>query len=490
LPILRCSVLYCFTVLYCIIYCNIVLCYLGPDGEHHWSKHYPFCGGTFQSPIDIQTQLMRFDPTLRPIELQNYNPLIQLSLPRRMYVSSLTHRYTAAQLHFHWGSEHLPVGSEHTINGRTMHMVLFNSDKYPNISVAADKSDGLAVLGVLIEVGEFNPAFNQFLKYINGIKYRDQRVQVPAFNIRNLLPVLLDEYYRYDGSLTTPPCYPSVLWTVFKNPVTISLKQFLALATAIYSSHQQESAPVAMNSNYRKPQFTDNRVVLCSFQGGRGLQGATQTVTSPFLRRQVINQLLDGDLADLADQDGLNQLLDGDLDGLNQLLDGDLADLADQDELNKLLPKKPRSNKVPSVGVGADMLCYISLEQNVSRRLSRGRSPPHTDTQLVQALRETLFPELNLRSYLGCKSDLAPLTIRQLLRGRSATDEALELDQAIVKALGGRTGQTIVGQRGSTKKQQTNTFSMHRTGFASAPAAVPRKPNQPIPWLQPMEWED
>ena len=33
-----------------------------------------------------------------------------------------------------------------------MHMVLFNSDKYPNISVAADKSDGLAVLGVLIEV--------------------------------------------------------------------------------------------------------------------------------------------------------------------------------------------------------------------------------------------------------------------------------------------------------------------------------------------------
>ncbi|XP_042182665.1 uncharacterized protein ca12 [Oncorhynchus tshawytscha] len=536
--------------------------YTGPDGEHHWSKHYPFCGGTFQSPIDIQTQLLRFDPTLRPIELQNYNlsaneqltlgnngHSIQLSLPRRMYLSSLPHRYTAAQLHFHWGSEHLPVGSEHTVNGRQfaaeMHMVLFNSDKYPNISVAADKSDGLAVLGVLIEVGEFNPAFAQFLKYIDGIKYKDQRVQVPAFNIRSLLPVLLDEYYRYDGSLTTPPCYPSVLWTVFKNPVTISLKQFLALATAIYSSHQQESAPVAMNSNYRKPQYTDNRVVLCSFQGGRGLQGATQTVTSPFLRRQVINQLLDGDLADLADQDGLNQLLDGDLadqDGLNQLLDGDLADLVDQDGLNKLLPKKPRApgkkgwtqshigskhyqntgsqtqnslqqqrskpNKVPSGGTGAarlvpspwknqqnrqpvwklglseDMLCYVSLEQDVSRQLSRGRSPTHTDTQLVQALRETLFPELNLRSYLGCKSDLALFTIRQLLRGRSATDEALELDQAIVKALGG------TGQRGSTAQQQTKTLSKHQTGFAPAPAAVPKKPNQPIPWLQPMEWED
>lgn len=81
-----------------------------------------------------------------------------------------------------------------------MHVVHFNSDKYPNMSMAVDKSDGLAVLGVLIEVrhcyctlgisvelnhltmihlpvlsvqvGEFNPAFEQFLKFINGIKYR------------------------------------------------------------------------------------------------------------------------------------------------------------------------------------------------------------------------------------------------------------------------------------------------------------------------------
>lgn len=33
-----------------------------------------------------------------------------------------------------------------------MHLVHFNSAKYPNISLAIDKSDGLAVLGVFIEV--------------------------------------------------------------------------------------------------------------------------------------------------------------------------------------------------------------------------------------------------------------------------------------------------------------------------------------------------
>ncbi|XP_029910610.1 carbonic anhydrase 12 [Myripristis murdjan] len=257
--------------------------YNGPEGQHHWPKHYPFCGGAFQSPIDIRSELLRFDPTLQAIEVRNYNlsateqltlgnngHSLQISLPSKMHISNLPHRYTAAQLHFHWGSSNRPAGSEHMVNSRQfaaeMHVVHFNSDKYPNISMAVDKSDGLAVLGVLIEVGEFNPAFEHFLRFINGIKYRDQRVQVPGFNIRALLPARLDEYYRYDGSLTTPPCYPSVLWTLFRNPVTISRKQFMTLATAIYSSHAQESVPVPMNGNYRKPQLPDSRLVLVSFK--------------------------------------------------------------------------------------------------------------------------------------------------------------------------------------------------------------------------------
>ncbi|XP_063756566.1 carbonic anhydrase 12 isoform X3 [Eleginops maclovinus] len=259
--------------------------YNGPEGEHHWSKHYPYCGGAFQSPIDIKSELLRFDPTLRPIEIQNYNLLpneqltlgnnghsVQISLPSKMHISSLPHRYTAAQLHFHWGSSSRPAGSEHTVNSKQyaaeMHVVHFNSDKYPNMSMAVDKSDGLAVLGVLIEVGEFSPTFEQFLRFINGIKYRDQRVQVPGFNIRAMLPARLDEYFRYDGSLTTPPCYPSVLWTVFRNHVTISRKQFLDMATALYSSHAQESSPVPLNGNFRRPQLADSRVVLVSFKEG------------------------------------------------------------------------------------------------------------------------------------------------------------------------------------------------------------------------------
>ena len=37
----------------------------------------------------------------------------------------------------------------------------------------------------------------------------------------------LDGFYRYSGSLTTPPCNEIVEWTVFHKPIFISLKQVL-----------------------------------------------------------------------------------------------------------------------------------------------------------------------------------------------------------------------------------------------------------------------
>uniref|UniRef100_A0A3P9KBM5 Carbonic anhydrase n=1 Tax=Oryzias latipes TaxID=8090 RepID=A0A3P9KBM5_ORYLA len=473
--------------------------YSGPEGEHHWSKHYPYCGGSFQSPIDIKSELLRFDPTLRPIEVQNYNlspdeqltlgnngHALQISLPSKMHISSLQHRYSAAQLHFHWGSSSRIAGSEHMVNSKQyaaeMHVVHYNSDKYPNISYAVDKSDGLAVLGVLIEVGEFNPTFEQFLRFINGIKYRNQKVQVPGFNIRALLPARLDEYYRYDGSLTTPPCYPSVLWTVFRNTMTVSQKQFNALATALYSSSAQDSATIPLQSNYRKPQLVDSRIVLASFKEGRGLHGIL-TVTSPHTRKQIIQQLLVGDLADLADEE-LHKLLPS---GSQKLQAGRRKDFKKWQRDSLAKPKQQMTSPslrrksqtdcfVGKLGLAGDTLHYSSLEQRVFHQLKQS----HRKNHLVQALRDAVYPELNLKSYLECKSHLALPTVRQILCGRP-TDEALELERTLTKAWMNQRETSVANkQGGQITKHSSISFASRKT------------PSQgyPHPWLLPMEWED
>ena len=52
--------------------------------------------------------------------------------------------------------------------------------------------------------------------------------ELSGFSIDSMLPFASgngDRFYRYSGSLTTPPCYESVVWTLFENTIPISAKQ-------------------------------------------------------------------------------------------------------------------------------------------------------------------------------------------------------------------------------------------------------------------------
>ncbi|CAB1430964.1 unnamed protein product [Pleuronectes platessa] len=45
------------------------------------------------------------------------------------------------------------------------------------------------------------------------------------FVLKDLLPSALGSYYRYTGSLTTPPCSKVVEWIIFSRPIYVSYKQ-------------------------------------------------------------------------------------------------------------------------------------------------------------------------------------------------------------------------------------------------------------------------
>ena len=44
----------------------------GPHGQDHWPASYPECGSNAQSPINIQTDSVTFDPDLLPLQPHGY----------------------------------------------------------------------------------------------------------------------------------------------------------------------------------------------------------------------------------------------------------------------------------------------------------------------------------------------------------------------------------------------------------------------------------
>ena len=68
---------------------------------------------------------------------------------------------------------------------------------------------------------------------VNALKHI--RGQDSRFTLNNSIDVKaligenrLRHYYRYDGSLTTPPCFESVVWTVLLEPLKLSFHQLHA----------------------------------------------------------------------------------------------------------------------------------------------------------------------------------------------------------------------------------------------------------------------
>uniref|UniRef100_A0A3Q3NK51 carbonic anhydrase n=1 Tax=Labrus bergylta TaxID=56723 RepID=A0A3Q3NK51_9LABR len=273
--------------------------YKGLVGQTEWSDYFPECGGTSQSPVDVVTTQTKYDPGLmpltplgydqhgnRPFSLYNNGHTAVIELPEWMGIGGLPWLFTAVQLHLHWGSGGPSQGgSEHTINGLSadaeLHVVHYNSELYPNMSTAMMKRDGLAVLGILIVTGEeTNLAFNNILNYLSRIRHADQKAFIPAFDVQSLLPKDLGRYYRYNGSLTTPPCYQSVIWSLFHERVQISKAQLLRLETLLYSSKSDEPDRMLLQDNYRTTQPLNHRVVFSSFSAESGKELSSGEVTA------------------------------------------------------------------------------------------------------------------------------------------------------------------------------------------------------------------
>ncbi|XP_035165174.1 carbonic anhydrase 9 isoform X1 [Oxyura jamaicensis] len=261
-------------------------------------------------------------PASKKLKLKNNGHTVVLELPESLAITGgYAQQYRAVQLHLHWGSP-TTAGSEHTVNGKRfaaeLHVVHYNT-KYDSFTVAMDRPDGLAVLGAFLEVSpkaqpwarrggsgagvgargnagdrqwcwcpwaggcsrtgcpsqaakppfaavlqvgpRENPFYQEIIKRLHKIQHEDEEVMVPGFNIAGLLPDSLHLYFRYNGSLTTPPCFQSVTWTVFNQTVMLSHDQLSVLVTSLQYDYGKP-----LQNNFRPLQDLHKRWVLASFE--------------------------------------------------------------------------------------------------------------------------------------------------------------------------------------------------------------------------------
>jgi len=202
--------------------------YEGEIGPEHWaslSSANVLCAeGRAQSPVDlVATKSVIDDPLVRePAE-----PILDVTARARVMDlidnghtiqvtsdASVTLRldgtlYSLVQFHFH-------APSEHTLAGR----------QFPLEShfVMASERGELAVLGVLYSQGEHDPAFDPILAALPDGPGDERHLAGLDLDVRTLRP-LSNRYYRYEGSLTTPPCSEGVKWIVVADGQPLSARQ-------------------------------------------------------------------------------------------------------------------------------------------------------------------------------------------------------------------------------------------------------------------------
>jgi len=190
---------------------NVHWAYEGAEGPAAWSHLDPAfetCAvGHRQSPIDILPRrseapevIFVYKPTAATVVDNGHT--LQVDLAAGSFIVVDGTRYDLVQFHVHTPSEHTIAGDPFPMEVHLVHK---------------NKAGKLAVVGVMFTEGEASVAMAPVWK--GAPKAKGSAPLKKEFDPAALLPKD-HAAYRYDGSLTTPPCTEGVIWHVLKRPRT------------------------------------------------------------------------------------------------------------------------------------------------------------------------------------------------------------------------------------------------------------------------------
>ncbi|GAU94994.1 hypothetical protein RvY_06685 [Ramazzottius varieornatus] len=215
-----------------------------------WQKDFPSCKGKYQSPMAIETSRTTENPSLTQLEFALYGihpqndtwvvinngHAVQFSgvfgskLPT-VQAGGLPASYVFTQFHFHWGSTD-SRGSEHSVDGKRypLELHIVHRKVTEDDLEALTESTGMAVIAILFELTDDKDLAHQHLDaVVQAIQLTTEpnipkSVRIPSLSLAEFLPSS-PAFYRYQGSLTTPPCAEAVEWSIMRQPQKVTEAQ-------------------------------------------------------------------------------------------------------------------------------------------------------------------------------------------------------------------------------------------------------------------------
>lgn len=257
---------------------------------------FPRCNGTRQSPINIEPLkttenlnlrlgLTAYDkpisglllnqfPTFRlsPISFKWPRPsaLVSTSIARSFNPFADSH-FTLNYIQFHWSKIEERNLSIHQIDNDNfpveIHFVHFNT-AYPTIEEAFTKPNGLLILAAMVVPSTHESyVFDKLLDNLLNITQPGKQVLIEEDSTwRSLLPFDTSRFYRYQGSMITPPCYESVQWIVFDDKLRLGQRQLKRLRRhSFISKDLRTEKEIDWADQRRQSQKLHDRVIERSF---------------------------------------------------------------------------------------------------------------------------------------------------------------------------------------------------------------------------------
>ena len=201
--------------------------YEGDRGPDRWSTleaGFEACAsGRQQSPLNIENAdaaglaPLVFHYAVSPIDLVNNGHTVQANYGAGSHITVGDERFDLLQFHFHTPSEHRVAGQAFPMEIHFVHR---------------HASGRLAVVGVFVALGAENLAAREVWDRLPREPHSTAKDSRAIINARDLLPPGT-AYFRYAGSLTTPPCSEQVDWFVLQQPVAFSAEQISQLHAVI-----------------------------------------------------------------------------------------------------------------------------------------------------------------------------------------------------------------------------------------------------------------